>query len=228
VVATFFNFRPSLVHAGIPEVWAIASPKIISAARLEGADRQLRETLGEATIVSPEMVEAADLARVAVEACRPEGRPLFAGHLGLAWPEEPHLALWHAATLLREYRGDGHIAALVAEGFDAVEALVTHGAAGDNLVPSPVLKLTRGWTDEEWDAGRERLIERGWLTTTDELTEAGQAARQRVEDVTDARSAAPYQHLGEEGSDRLRALVRPFSKAIVASGVFMNVPDGLT
>ncbi len=227
VVATFFNFRPSLVHAGIPAVWDVASPEAILSARLDGADRQLREILGEATISSPEMVEAAELARSATEVCRPEGRPLFAGHLSLAWPAEPHLVLWHAATLLREYRGDGHIAALLAEGFDAVEALVSHGAAGDNLVPMPILKLTRGWTDEEWDAGRERLISRGWLTRNDELTDLGQAARQRVEDLTDARSVAPYAHLGEQGSDRLRSLVRPFSKALVGSGMFAAVPDGL-
>ncbi|MGH2759707.1 MAG: SCO6745 family protein, partial [Actinomycetota bacterium] len=106
VVATFFNFHPDLIRRSIPKVWQIVAPADLLAARLEGADGMLRRILGDA-VASGEMREAAELARRAAEACGPEGRPLFAGHAGLDWPTEPHLVLWHAQTLLREYRGDG-------------------------------------------------------------------------------------------------------------------------
>jgi hypothetical protein len=77
----------------------------------------------------------AGLAREAASACTAEGRPLYAGHAGLDWPDAPHVAAWHAATLLREHRGDGHIAALVAAGLSGIDALVTHVATGQGFVP---------------------------------------------------------------------------------------------
>src|SRR5437870_666444 len=127
VIATFSTFPPALVHAAIPAAWTIATPEQILAARAAGAGDVLRRILGDA-VDSPEVVEAAQLARAAAEACPPQGRPLFAGHASLPWPDEPLLALWHAITLLREFRGDGHVAVLLTEGLDGCEALVVHGA----------------------------------------------------------------------------------------------------
>jgi hypothetical protein len=190
-------------------------------ARLGAVDLSLREVLGDATVSSPEIVEAAAIARRAAEACGSPGRPLFAGHASLPWPDEPHLALWHAITLLREYRGDGHIAALVGEGLDGCEALVTHGAAGD--VPPAVLQSTRGWSDEQWEAARARLEARGWMKG-DEATAAGTDARQRIERLTDEGAMAPWDAIGQDDADTLRGLVRPYSKAISESGIFFNRP----
>ncbi|HSP29886.1 MAG TPA: hypothetical protein VLN74_15145, partial [Ilumatobacteraceae bacterium] len=117
VIATFFNFDHDLVRRSMLGVWDRVSPPEMLAARLRGADRMIRSHAGE-FVDTPEVVEAADLARAAaLAACdRPEGRPLFAGHASLAWPDEPHLVLWHAQSLLREFRGDGHIVALTVEG----------------------------------------------------------------------------------------------------------------
>ncbi|HLM64049.1 MAG TPA: hypothetical protein VK306_07100 [Acidimicrobiales bacterium] len=226
VIATFYNFDPRLVRAALPAAWDAASPGELVAARYGAADRALREVLGDDALVSAEMAEAADLARRAAEACPPEGRPLFAAHAGLAWPEDTHLVLWHAITLLREFRGDGHVAALLLEGIGACEALVTHGASDGDAVPLATLKSTRGWSDADWDAARSRLRERGWLDGDDALTAAGAAARARVEDLTDALAIAPWRALGDEGCDRLRSLVRPWSKTIVTSGVFLATPEG--
>jgi hypothetical protein len=108
VIATFYNFNPDLVRAAIPSAWAASSPAAILEARLEAADAALRRMLGDA-VTSEEMGRAAGLARRAAERAgeRYEGRPLFAAHAGLPWPEQPHLVLWHAQTLLREFRGDG-------------------------------------------------------------------------------------------------------------------------
>jgi hypothetical protein len=219
VIATFYNFRPALVRASIPAAWRCATPEQILAARLGAADAALRRALPDA-IGSSEMAEAARLARRAAEtACEHlEGRPLFAGHAALAWPVDDHLVLWHAQTLLREYRGDGHIAALVSAGLSGLEAAITHVATGE--VPAAVLASTRAWPAEEWDAAVEDLRGRGVLTAGDDLalTEAGRAQRQWVEDATDAAAIAAYEPLGDDGCARLRALTRPWSRAIVAGG----------
>ena len=149
VIATFFNFDPDLVRRSMEGVWQAATPDAIRDARLRAADRMLRRLAPEA-IDSPEMIEAAELARAAaLAACeRPQGRPLFAGHSSLPWPDAPHLVLWHAQSLLREFRGDGHIVALTVEGLDGCEALVTHAAAGD--VSADILRATRQRTGDDW------------------------------------------------------------------------------
>jgi hypothetical protein len=218
VIATFFNFNPDLVTRVIPAAWERASPGQILGARLDAADRALHRALGDDVVASPEVEEAAELARAAAKACRPEGRPLYAGHSSLPWPTPPHLVLWHAISLLREFRGDGHIAAMTAEGVDGCEALVIHAASGD--VPAAVLQASRAWPDDEWQAATDRLRARGWVGDDGSLTDHGQAHRQWVEDRTDALALAPWQAIGAEACDRLRALVRPWSKAIVASGTF--------
>jgi hypothetical protein len=220
VIATFYNFDPALVRAAIPAAWRSAAPAAVAAARLGAIDLALRDVLGDDALSSDDMRSAAELARRAAEGCPPEGRPLAASHAALPWPDEPHLVLWHAISILREFRGDGHVAALVNEGIDGCEALVTHGAAGDDPVFLDVLRVTRGWSHDAWGAARERLRARGWLDGDDGLTAEGAAVRVRVEAVTDERALAPWLVLGADDCDRLRGLVRPWSKAIAASGAF--------
>ncbi|WP_431908100.1 SCO6745 family protein [Nonomuraea jabiensis] len=214
VIATFYNFNPDLVRQAIPAAWQIASPADILAARLESADATLRRVLGDA-VDSPEMSRAAALARRAAESVAGElsGRPLYAAHAALPWPEAPHLVLWHAQTLLREYRGDGHLAALLAAGLSGIEALVTHAATG--AVPPEVLRTTRGWTKDDWAAAVRRLEERGWLFEGS-FTEEGRGRREEIEEATDRMGLAPYAALGAAGCEELRSLARPWSKIVVA------------
>ena len=220
VIATFYNFRPELVRASIPEAWNRATRDEILDARRRGADAALRRSLSHA-VDSPELAEAANLARRAAHtACdHLDGRPLFAGHASLPWPDQPHLVLWHAQTLLREFRGDGHIAALVAAGLTGLEAAITHVALGE--VPAAVLASTRAWPDDEWQAGADELRSRGLLEPGAELalTEVGRAQRQWIEDATDAAAVVAYEPIGEAGCAQLRALARPFSTAIVDGGL---------
>jgi len=221
VIATFFNFHPRVVRAAIPAAWALASPEAVLEARVGSADAALRRMLGDA-VDSPDMVRAAELARAVAERAAEQvgGRPLFAGHAGLPWPDAPHLVLWHAQTCLREFRGDGHIAALLLAEIEPVEALVVHVASGE--VPIDFLKSSRGWSDAEWDDGVERVRARGWLEASGDagelsLSDAGKTVRQRVEDETDVMAVFPYQAIGEDGCAELRTLTRPFSRAVVAA-----------
>lgn len=219
VIATFYNFSPELVRRAIPDAWRFATPEAILTARLAGVDAALRRMLGDA-VESPEVVEAAGLAREATVGCTPEGRPLYAAHAALPWPDAPHLALWHAVTLLREYRGDGHVAALLLAGLDGAEAAVSYAATGESSMAGPMLQRTRGWSDEAWAAAGARLRARGLLDADGAPTEVGREARAWVEDKTDARAIAPWERLGDASSERLRTLVRPLSKAIVDAGTF--------
>ncbi len=216
VIATFFNFDPGLVRRSMAGVWDRVAPSEVLAARLRGADRMIR-THADGFVDTAELAEAAELARTAaLAACEcPEGRPLFAGHTSLGWPEEPHLVLWHAQSLLREFRGDGHIAALTAAGLDGCEALVTHAAAGD--VSADILRATRQRTGDDWLAAEERLRERGWLDSDLAITELGRQQRDDIEARTDELAAAPYDAIGVDGCERLRSLCRPISQAMMGA-----------
>ncbi|MEE4489060.1 SCO6745 family protein [Streptomyces sp. BE230] len=219
VTATFYNFNHELVARHVPAVWKIASPEAVLAARLRAADSTLRRLLGEEVVDSPEMAEAAQLALSATEGCTRHARPLFAAHADLPVPEQPHLAYWHAATLLREHRGDAHLAALLAAELDPMEALVSHTATGKGMAPRWIL-ASRGWRRTDWDDASARLRERGLLTAEGELTEAGTALRAGLEEATDRMDLAPYEHLGGAGVARLTELGRGFLGTALAAGAF--------
>ncbi|GAA3777326.1 SCO6745 family protein [Streptomyces chiangmaiensis] len=224
VTATFYNFRPETVARRVPAVWETASPEVVLAARARAVDATLRRLLGEETVASREMAEAAQLALRATEACTPHTRPLYAAHATLPAPDEPHLAFWHAATLLREHRGDGHLTVLLGAELGPLEAVVTHTATGKGMTPKWVL-ATRGWSGEDWDAASARLRERGLIEADGGLTAAGTALRKEIEVETDRLDRAPYEHLGAAGVERLTELAGDFLARAFAAGAF---PQGMT
>ena len=221
VISTFYNFNPKLVRAAMNGAWDIASPLQFTNVRFRAVDAALRRAWGDEMIGSSDVKTLAILLRrVAEVACeKPEGRPLFAGHSSVAWPEEPHLVLWHAQTLLREFRGDGHIAALTAEGLTGIEALVSHAASGD--VPAQALTSSRSWSDDEWSSAIEGMRGRGLVTKSGDLafTPAGDEQRARIETTTDALATSPYAAFGEEVCEQIRQLGRPLSRAIMQAGL---------
>jgi hypothetical protein len=225
VMATFYNFHPRMVRRAIPDAWGFASPERVLAARLEGADAALRRLLG-GWAGGPEVAEAAALARQAMDGQDPAGRPLFAAHAALPMPDAPHLALWQAATLYREFRGDGHVACLVADDVGGLEAHVL--AAGAGQLPGSFLREYRGWSEEEWAAGAARLGARRWVAEDGSLTAAGRAARDARERRTDELSAAPWARLGPGGCDRLLTLLdEPVRLVVEGGGIPFPNPVGL-
>lgn len=223
VAATFFVFSPSLVAHVVPRCWETATPDDVTAARYAGVDAAYHRLLGADALASPEMAAAADLARTAAAACDVAGRPLHAAHADLAWPDETHLVLFHALTLLREHRGDGHVAALLGEGLSGIEALVTHTATGHGFTV-PAARTTRGYSEDEWETAVDDLTDRGLLNAEGGLTAGGEALRTRLEIATDEMASAPWDALGEDGANRLRDLARPLVKGALAAGAF---PDGV-
>lgn len=217
VVATFYNFEPERIRALVPQAWQRTTAAALWQARLQAVDATLTRIFGT-RLNAPDVAEAAVLLQSIVHGCAPEGRPLFAGHLSQEWPTEPHLALWFGITLLREYRGDGHIAALTVEGVSGIEALVLH--AGTGAVPAAVLQSTRGWSDDAWAAAAERLESRSWLDADGALTVAGQQHRERVERQTDELAAAPYARLDDAQIASLAALGKELTAAIAGAGTF--------
>ncbi|GAA0448179.1 hypothetical protein ABZ951_33150 [Streptomyces sp. NPDC046215] len=219
VTAAFYNFKHELVARHLPRVWDAATPEDVLDARLRAADTTLRRLLGDDAVASAEMAEAAGLALRATEACGRPARPVYSAHADLPVPEAPHLAYWHAATLLREHRGDGHLTALLAAGLGPVEALLSHSASGRGFSLKWLI-ATRGWSEEELAAGRERLRERGLLGADGALTEEGARLRADLEEETDRLDAAPYEHLGAAGVARLTELATAFATTALTAGAY--------
>jgi hypothetical protein len=169
----------------------------------------------ERILGAPDVAEPLALARRLCEGLTSPGRPLYAAHAQLEWPVDDLLALWHAATLVREHRGDGHVAVLTSQGVDPVEATLLDGAWSGK---EKFLKSTRGWSDEEFASGAGRLRDRGWFDEGG-LTEDGKVARDGLEAATDAATLAPWEALGLEDTTRLAELVAPLGRAVLDSGV---------
>ena len=215
VTSAFYSFSPRMVAEHMGSAWSIASPDAVLRARLRGMDRAYRAIFGD-RVDSPELAEAAALARRAAEAANVEGRPLAAANAELPWPEEPHLQLWQAATILREHRGDGHLAALLVAGLDPVESLVSFAAIGAASVQR---FESRGWSRDEWTAARARLVVRGVIDDMGTATRAGRELRQEVEHRTDRLAAAPWELLGRTDTGRLADLLGEFWVAVLGSGL---------
>ncbi|TWP37415.1 SCO6745 family protein [Leekyejoonella antrihumi] len=222
VAATFFNFNPETVERKWQEAGGVGLTETM-AIRERTVDRTLREALGDA-VDSPELAQlAADLRHV-TDQLPLVGRPLSAAWAALSWPRAPHLELWHATALLRESRGDGHVAALVISGLDPVEALVLHEAEH----PDPHLRRrtmgkaallgTRRWSEQQWDSATERLQDRDLLQLgTGSMTAKGAALFDALEAQTDDAAAAVW--CDQHDAEHLLARARPFVKAFIDAGV---------
>lgn len=207
--ALFASFAPRMVARALPDIWTRATPERALRARLEGATAALDRLLGP---VTDGIREAADLLQEAASGLEVTGRALGAANAALPWPgdDEPVARLWQAATVLREHRGDGHVAALVAAGVDGLGALVWR-AGVDGI--RELLQPNRGWTDEEWDAAVAGLVDRGWLEPDGTATAAGKAAHAEMEAITDRAAAGPWRALGPDRTARLAGLLLPLTRA---------------
>jgi hypothetical protein len=208
VAAAFGVFNPDAVVPSVQFGWSLVDAPTICDARTRGAVAQLERVLGP----SPDgLARATALLETAADPLRPEGKPLYAGLLSLGLPGEPLADAWRLADMLREYRGDAHIAAWTSAGLDATEiGLLTEPYWG---IPLRTYVRTRAWSDEQLDAAEGRLVERG-LLADGALTEDGRALREAIEAATDAQCTPILDALGDDGLDELIGLLAPWGDAI--------------
>lgn len=211
VTAVFYNFAAHRVAKALPAAWDIAAPHAVLAAREEAAVAALRR-YGLADGIDT----AAELLGAAARSAAPDGRPLFAANLALPWPDEPLGQLWHAATLLREHRGDGHVAALQVLGISGRESNVLHAAAG--RVPADMIKRSRDYDDALWQEQVDRLAERGLLDGTGALTVAGRDLKAEIEDATDRLALSAFDVLSDTDLDTLFHTLTPLTRLVIAGG----------
>jgi hypothetical protein len=213
VEATFANFAPRMVQLAVPSCWTRATPESCLVTRIAVCAESLR-ALG----ADPAACErAAAVLEPAVASADPTGRPLFAANAGLPPSSDPVEALWQTATTLREHRGDGHVAALVAHGVSGLQAHVLQAARG-RLSPEMV-RRARGWEEQEWDAATEALRARR-LVGAEGLTPEGKELVEAIEERTDQLAwDGALAAVGEGAVDELVALLGSPADAVHASGL---------
>ena len=215
VVATFYGFHPDFVARAIPEVWSIVAARPTRSRRASWARAARSPRCFD--MDEPAIARAARLVLQATDGCDPFARPLFAANHDLAWPREPHIALWHGCTLLREHRGDGHIATLYAADVDPCEAHVLRLAVTgvDRATHRAVPRLGR----RRLGRGR-RPPGRAGLARRAARRHAGRAPtrtpRSRPTPIA-WRRARPGPS-ARTGSTELLAIMRPLAAALAASG----------
>jgi hypothetical protein len=224
VTATFYNFAPERVAKALPAAWDVAPPEAALQAREQTAVAAL-DRCGVRAV--EDLHTAAALAAKAARDLPVDGRPLYAANKSLDWPEDSVAVLWHATTLLREHRGDGHVAVLTAAGLSGRECNVLHAAAG--RVPRELIMRTRDYDDAQWQHHTDRLVRRGLLDTAGELTPSGLAFKQQIEDSTDALAVSALDALDDDEVETLFQTLTPITRAVVAAKIVPSAtPMGLS
>ncbi|CAN5707048.1 hypothetical protein BH09ACT7_BH09ACT7_29230 [soil metagenome] len=215
VTALFYNFSPTRVAKALPAAWDVAPPSQALATRAAAAVSALRR-YGIDETSRHDVATAAGLLAKAARSAPLEGRPLFAANAALPWPSDSLELLWHATTLLREQRGDGHIAALVASGVTGRESNVLHSAAGG--VPAEFIRRSRDYDDDEWQRCCENLAQRGLLNHDMSLTAEGHDLKEHIENVTNNVALSALEGLDDNEIETLFATLGPITRSVIAGG----------
>ena len=212
VVATFYNFHPDMVRRALPDAWEHTSPAAMVATRYDVIDVVVDRVLGGQR-QAHWLRALAEWGRRHLSGRRVEGRPLFAANAALEWPTEPALAVWHAATLVREHRGDGHVAVLAAEGIDGCQAHVLQVARG--RISAEAIRAYRGWGEADWQAAEDDLRNRGVLDHHGRLSDRGR----RLTDHVDRRTTELSSGLvGSEDVEAVGGHLRVLARVVAESG----------
>jgi hypothetical protein len=211
VHAIFYNFADGEVARHIPWVWGKTTPQEAIAVRERSSTAALRRMIG-GIAYSPGLVRAGDLATRAAVSAPTEGRALYGGLRALEVPEEPVARLWHAATLLREHRGDGHNAALLAHGIGGTES---HVLASLSLgMKAEKFGRTHHLPQAQLAAVVQGLRRRGLVDAAGWFTADGRAIKERIEALTDELAAPAYDILTPGELDELVAELEPIAAAV--------------
>ena len=216
VHAAFYSFADGEVARHIPKVWETTTPEAAHDAREQGCVAALRRILGD-LVGTPGLASAAELLARASTSAPTEGRVMYAALRALPIPEEPLARLWHAANLLREHRGDGHIVALMSEGIGGTEAHVL-SALDMGIHPPQSFGRIHHLPQARLAAVMSGLRDRGLVDASDHFTDAGRATKDRIESLTDALAEAPYGGLEPPELRQLLESLEPISRTLRATG----------
>jgi hypothetical protein len=214
VDALFYNFAPGEVARHIPKVWRTTTPDAALAARQIGCGNALRRILAD-HIDTPAFARATELLTRAATSAPVEGRPMYAALRAIPIPDDVVVRLFHAASLLREHRGDGHIAALMVEGVGGLEAHVL--LALDMNMPAEKFGRIHHLPAAQLGAVIDGMRDRGLIGDDGWLSEQGHAVKQRVESLTDELAARPYEILERDELDELIAGLEPLAGLLLAA-----------
>jgi len=223
VHAAFYSFADGEVARHLPKVWDTTTPEAAHAARQQGCVAALRRILGD-RVETPGLARAAQLLAQASTTAPTEGRVMYAGLRALPVPEEPVARLWHAANMLREHRGDGHVVALVSERVGGIEAHVL-SALDMGIHPAESFGRIHHLPKARLAEVMAGLRDRGLLDDSGHLTDAGRATKGRIESMTDALAEAPYEGLEPVELDELIALLGPIAARLEATGSNSDAAD---
>lgn len=216
VVATFGVFAPAFLAAVYESGRSQIGRDEVLAAREAGAVESLRSIVEESDAIR----DAAGVLIGATSNVDATARPLFSGLRDLPVPPSALGRLWRGAELVREHRGDGHLAACIAEGLDPLEmSLMTE--LWLDYAPGEY-SSSRGYGPDELAAAGERLAQRGWVESMS-LTEAGRAARNEIEFATDRSQQGLIDAIGGR-LDQVVSVCEEVSKAIVDAQAFPPDP----
>jgi hypothetical protein len=215
VDAAFYSFADGEVARHIPKVWGTTTPEAAHAARERGCVAALRRILGD-LVGTAGLARAAELLAEAAVSAPTAGRVMYAGLRSLPLPEEPVARLWHAANMLREHRGDGHVVALVSERIGGIEAHVL-SALDMGIYPAESFGRIHHLPAALLVEVMAGLRDRGLLDADGRFTEAGRATKDRIEALTDALAEAPYDALEPAELDELVALLEPIAARLRAT-----------
>jgi hypothetical protein len=217
VHAAFYSFADGEAARHIPSAWETIPPMASVAARERGSAASVRRILGDELADSPGLVRAADLTTKAATSAPTEGRVMYAGMRTLPVPSDPVARLWHSATMLREHRGDGHVAALVGARIGGTEAHVLSALEHDIHPPESFGRIHH-LPKERLTAVMDGLRERGLVDTDGRFTDAGRETKKRIEALTDELAAPPYDALTPAELAELLAELEPITATLVAAG----------
>jgi hypothetical protein len=216
VHAVFYSFAEGEAARHVPRVWDLVTPEEALAARQRGCVAALRRILGDLAD-SDGLVRAADLLTKAATTAPTEGRAMYAALRTLPIPDEPVARLWHAADMLREHRGDGHVAACIGECIGGTESHVL-SALASGIFPAESFGRVHHLPTARLTAVMDGLRARDLIDLSGHFTDGGRTCKERIEALTDRLAAAPYDGLTPDELDELIAELEPISGVLVAAG----------
>jgi hypothetical protein len=214
VHALFYNFFPGEVARHIPRVWEVTTPEAALAACADGCVRALRRVLGDVA-TEPGVARMADLLAQAATSAPTEGRAMYAALRALPLPEEPLARLFRAATLLREHRGDGHVAALISQGICGTESHFLGAIAAG--IPGRDSGRVHHRPRAELAAIEEGLRARGLVDASGRFTAAGWETKNQIEALTDELAQAPYDALTDAELRELAVGLEPTAARLTSA-----------